>query len=102
MQKLAFTMNSKWNHIEDLFKRYYTKTSQYYTMTKSILLPMRRRTKKDSENENEYNCAEITRNEIKPYYFLSPYSSKTWDNIVNKWYLKNMNLVITYNDIFKV
>ena len=90
--ELEIRMNSKHNHKDDIFRRYY---GPYHMIIKRIKLPSKSVTKKNSENENEYkdNEIKIQRIQILPHFGIK----LTQDNKLNQEYWKLYKRVYTRN-----
>jgi len=94
-------MHSMDNHNVSLAQR---NSEEPYVIIQKILLPGKPKKKKDSENEKEYepNERRITVNRIAPWQTAGPYSDKTWNTLVTRWFPTKWNKVITYDGVFRV
>ena len=92
--ELEIRMNSKYDHYDDIFTRYW---GPYHWIIQRIKIPSNPKTKKTDENENEYNDNEIKINRIR---IVPHFSIKLDDNhwkLYKRVYTRNWNHVCSYN-----
>lgn len=87
---------------DDVFATFYSKP-QHCIIKQQILLPKEPKSKKDNENEKEYeeNEISIVRKQVKPKHTLK-LSDRNWNIIVERFCPRRWNHLISYTGRFKV